>query len=73
MVILGVAAMYIVLLTKIIDSDALRHIVEKWPLDYFSHTVYSIIPIQLVPFAALGALTGYWVAVRMQEQPIETE
>jgi hypothetical protein len=72
-VILGVVGMYIVVFTQLINSETLKYIIEKWTIYYAPHTVYTILPVQLVPFAALGALTGYWIGVRMDEPPVETE
>jgi hypothetical protein len=70
-VIIGVIALYIGLFTKLIGSETLRHIVEQWPVDFFPHAIYAITPIQFVSFSVLGAITGYWTAVRALQKPAE--
>lgn len=70
-VIIGAIALYIGLFTKFIGSDALNHIVQTWPVDFFPHAIYAITPIQFVPFSIIGAMTGYWIAIRLMQKPDE--
>jgi hypothetical protein len=42
----------------------LQQLVEHYPLVFFSSTVISILPVQMVAFGVLGSITGYWLAVR---------
>jgi glucan phosphoethanolaminetransferase (alkaline phosphatase superfamily) len=45
-------------------QNLLEHLVESWPATFFSNPVISILPIQMVAFGTLGAITGYWLAIR---------
>ena len=69
--ILGAVALYIVMLTKIIGSDDLSHMVKTWPVDFFPYAIYATTPIQFVSFSVLGAMTGYWIAIRTLQGPSE--
>jgi hypothetical protein len=71
LVILSVIALYIGLLTRYIGSDTLQHMVQTWPIDFFPHSIYAIMPTQLIAFATLGAITGYWSAIRLMQKPAE--
>lgn len=44
--------------------SAVEHLVRDWPSVFFSNTLLTILPIQMVVFGTLGALAGYWFAVR---------
>ncbi len=63
-VILGAIGLYIGVLTKFIGSETLQYMTAQWPIDFFPHAIYAIIPIQFVSFSILGAMTGYWIAIR---------
>jgi hypothetical protein len=43
---------------------AVEHLLRDWPSVFFSNTLLTILPIQMVVFGTLGALAGYWFAVR---------
>lgn len=69
--IIGAVALYIGMFTKFIGSDKLNHMVQTWPVDFFPHAIFAITPLQFVPFATLGAITGYWIAIRSLQNPAE--
>lgn len=72
-VIVGALALYIGLFTRYIGSDTLRHLVQTWPIDFFPHAIYAITPLQFVSFGILGAMTGYWIAIRSLQKPAEEQ
>jgi len=45
-------------------NGVFEHLVENWPVAYFSNAVLSILPIQMVAFGTIGSVAGYWLAVR---------
>jgi hypothetical protein len=45
-------------------QNQLEHLVESWPPVFFSNSVISILPLQMVAFGTLGSITGYWLAIR---------
>ncbi len=63
-VILAAVVLYIVLLTQFIGSETMDYMVKKWNPSFFTNAIYAIIPIQIAAFSALGAMTGYWIAIR---------
>jgi len=68
-VIIGASVVYIGTFTKIIGSDSLRYLVETWPIDFFTNSIFAILPIQFAPFAVLGAITGYWISIYYKTRP----
>ena len=47
-----------------VKTDVLQHLIGRWPAVFFSNAVTSILPVQMVAFGTLGAIAGYWMAVR---------
>ena len=47
-----------------IRSDILGYTIEHVPAVFFPHAAATILPIQVVVFGTLGAIIGYWLAVR---------
>ena len=45
-------------------SNILVHLVTSWPAVFFARPVAAVLPIQMVAFGCLGAIWGYWLAVR---------
>lgn len=44
--------------------DVLAHMIEAWPEAFFSRSVCAVLPIQFVAFGVIGAVAGYWVAIK---------
>ena len=53
-------------ITIYIKQDILQYLVGHHPAVFFSSAVISILPVQMVAFGTLGAITGYWLAVRYE-------
>jgi hypothetical protein len=47
-----------------IKADVLSHMIENWPIAYFTRATSAILPIQMMSFATLGSVAGYWIAIR---------
>ena len=47
-----------------VKQDALQHLVGHYPAAFFPNAVTCILPVQMVAFGTLGAIAGYWMAVR---------
>jgi hypothetical protein len=47
-----------------IKQDTLKQLAKHYPPVFFSSTVISILPVQMVAFGVLGSIAGYWLAVR---------
>lgn len=66
--ILGAAALYFFMYTRLSGSETLGYLAKTWPVDYLPHAMFGITPLQFVSWGVLGALTGYWIAVRSLEK-----
>jgi hypothetical protein len=47
-----------------VKQEALQHLVGHYPAAFFPNAVTCILPVQMVAFGTLGAIAGYWTAVR---------
>ncbi len=45
-------------------QEVLQYFVKTWPAAFFTNSVISILPLQIVAFGTLGSIAGYWMAVR---------
>jgi hypothetical protein len=41
-----------------------ERLVRNWPASFHARAVYAVLPVQLVAFGTLGAIIGFWLAVR---------
>ncbi len=44
--------------------DLLEHMVKNWPVTFFIRATCAILPLQMVAFATVGSIAGYWLAAR---------
>jgi hypothetical protein len=64
---ISVAALAVVnfgIATFAASPKLLAQMAQDWPASTFALAPFGILPIQLVSFGALGAMLGYWLAVR---------
>ena len=45
-------------------ADVLKHMLQTWPEAFFARSVCGILPLQLVAFAGIGSVAGYWLAIK---------
>jgi hypothetical protein len=45
-------------------EDVLKYMAANWPAAFFTQPYAAILPIQFIAFGIIGAVTGYWLAVR---------
>lgn len=45
-------------------GTTLGHLSWQWPAVFFSNSVMAILPVQMVSFAVIGTVIGFWIAVR---------
>jgi len=48
------------------NSQTVAKFAETEPATFYPHAIFAILPLQLVALGALGAVTGYWLAVRYE-------
>ncbi len=53
-------------LTFYVKENSLRHLVQNWPANFFTHPSVAISPVQMAAFGVLGAIMGYWIAVSFE-------
>ena len=46
------------------NRATIETITARWPAVFFVNSIVCILPIQMVAFGTLGAIAGYWMAVR---------
>ena len=46
------------------NQEVLQSLVQRWPATFFSNSVVSVLPLQMVAFGTLGSIAGYWMGVR---------
>jgi hypothetical protein len=46
------------------NQNVLQYLVQQWPAAFFTNSVISILPLQIVAFGTLGSIAGYWMGVR---------
>jgi hypothetical protein len=47
-------------------ADAVQRFAETRPATFFPHSLFAVLPVQLVALAAIGSILGYWLAVRYE-------
>jgi hypothetical protein len=47
-----------------VKSIAITQLAQSWPAVFFYKPVMAVLPVQMVSFACIGAVWGYWLAVR---------
>lgn len=47
-----------------VKQDVVEHLASTWPAVFFSSTITSILPVQMVAFGTIGAIAGYWMGIR---------
>lgn len=46
--------------------ETIAKFADTEPAAFYPHAIFAILPLQLVALGALGAVTGYWLAVRYE-------
>jgi hypothetical protein len=46
--------------------EVLEYFIQRWPAVFFSNAVLAVLPVQIAAFGSLGAIAGYWIAVRYE-------
>ncbi|MBN1816175.1 MAG: hypothetical protein JW828_02370 [Sedimentisphaerales bacterium] len=65
-VIASAIVVYVVIVLVASKPDVLGHMVDNYPAAFFARPVCAILPIQMVSWASIGAVAGYWIAVKME-------
>ncbi|MBP7050300.1 MAG: hypothetical protein KBE65_04730 [Phycisphaerae bacterium] len=62
----GVASLLVIALAQVAyyRTEMIQRFAETCPATFFPHSIFAILPVQLVALGALGSVFGYWMAVR---------
>jgi hypothetical protein len=63
-VIIGSCLVNFIVVSTYGNNDIVASFAGRWPAVFFSNSVLAVLPIQVVTFGTLGAIAGYWIAVR---------
>lgn len=60
------ASLFVVAFAQVVyyNAETIRRFAETYPAPFFPHSIFAIVPVQLVSLGALGSVLGYWMAVR---------
>lgn len=46
--------------------DVISYFAGRWPAAFFPNATLAVLPIQAVSFGTIGAIAGYWTAIRFE-------
>jgi hypothetical protein len=46
--------------------DVISYFAGRWPAAFFPNATLAILPIQMAAFGTIGAIAGYWIAIRYE-------
>lgn len=54
-------------LTVSTKKDIMTHMANAWPVAIYPMSAAAILPIEIVSYGTIGAITGYWIAIKWDE------
>jgi len=60
----SIASAFVTAVMAAIYARDIPYLVRNWPPAFFSNSVISVLPVQMVAFGTLGSVAGYWMAIR---------
>ncbi len=60
------ASLFVIALAQVVHyrTETIGRFAETYPATFFPHSIFAILPVQLVALGTLGSVIGYWMAVR---------
>jgi hypothetical protein len=62
----SIASAFVTAFAATVYAREVPYLVQNWPAAFFSNSVISILPVQMVAFGTLGSVAGYWMAIRYE-------
>ncbi|MGB2864522.1 MAG: hypothetical protein WBC05_14435 [Sedimentisphaerales bacterium] len=62
----SIASAFVTAFMATVYAREVPYLVQNWPAAFFSNSVISILPVQMVAFGTLGSVAGYWMAIRYE-------
>jgi len=63
---IGTCLVNFVAVSSYAKYDILEFFIQRWPAVFFSSSVLTVLPIQMVAFGSIGIIAGYWMGVRYE-------
>ncbi len=62
----SIASAFVTAFMATVYAREAPYLVQNWPAAFFSNSVISVLPVQMVAFGTLGSVAGYWMAIRYE-------
>jgi len=62
----SISSAFVTAFTITVYARDVPYLVQNWPAAFFSNSVVSILPVQMVAFGTIGSVAGYWMAIRYE-------
>ena len=62
----SIASAFVTAVIANIYAREVPYLVQNWPAAFFTNSVISVLPVQMVAFGTLGSVAGYWMAIRYE-------
>ena len=62
----SIASAFVTAFMATVYAREVPYLVQNWPAAFFSNSVISVLPVQMVAFGTLGSIAGYWMAIRYE-------
>ena len=62
----SISSAFVTAFIATIYGREVSYLVQSWPPAFFSNSVISVLPVQMVVFGTLGSVAGYWMAIRYE-------
>jgi hypothetical protein len=62
----SIASAFVTAFMATVYAREVPYLVQNWPAAFFSNSVISVLPVQMVTFGTLGSIAGYWMAIRYE-------
>jgi len=62
----SIASAFVTAFMVTLYAREVPYLVQNWPAAFFSNSVISVLPVQMVTFGTLGSIAGYWMAIRYE-------
>ena len=60
----SIASAFVTVVITTAYARDIPYMAQNWPAAFFSNSVISVLPVQMVAFGTLGSVAGYWMAIR---------
>lgn len=62
----SISTAFVTAVIAAVYAKDIPYLVQNWPAAFFSNSVISVLPIQMIAFGTIGSVAGYWMAIRYE-------